>query len=70
MSIVNIPITENKYLIFFSDGYPSYYFDSTLNQLTTFNNSYWTYESYDTEEEWVARLLEFGIVPEEPTSPI
>jgi len=64
MAIVNIPTTENKWLIFFDDGFPSHYFDSALDQLTTFEDSYWTCEEYNTEAAYLARLLEFGITPD------
>jgi hypothetical protein len=41
MAIINITTTENKWLIFFDNDYPSYYFDSALKQLTTFDDSCW-----------------------------
>lgn len=70
MAIINITTTENKWLIFFNNDYPSYYFDSALKQLTTFDDSYWVCEEYDTKAKYLSRLLEFGIIPTDPNKQI
>jgi len=65
MAIIDIPKTENKWLIFFLDNEPNSWFNSPLGSSTTYNDEVWTVEEYDTEEEWIIRLIELGIDPDE-----
>ena len=65
MAIIDIPKTENKWLIFFLDSEPNSWFNSPLGSSTTYNDEVWTVEEYDTEEEWIIRLIELGIDPDE-----
>jgi hypothetical protein len=65
MAIIEVPITENKWLIFFLEGdsNPVNYFQSEIGVNTSYCDDCWTLEEYNTELAWLERLLEFGIIP-------
>ena len=64
MAIVDIPKEESKWVIFFISGEVKSYFHSAIGVCTSYNDEAWTIEEYNTEEEWLIRLIELGIILE------
>ena len=56
-------VTTEKYLIFICEDKINYNYNGVGEQ-TSYNDACWNIEEFNTEEDWLIRLLELGIIIE------
>ena len=67
--MAQVTINTEKWLILKAGEHISYVYNF-LGQITTYNNDFWTIEEFVTEQEWLDRLDELGVVMDNPSNNI